>query len=394
MKIYTSAIASTLVLLLGITGCGLTDNMDRMRDLTEELAHKTDGMSETTDGLYEANLYLIRMARQGGALTSRSDAYNKMTEQKISLENRMAMSAVFYRSFEFQLFLGDGRLDLPEDRQILFGEAAEELIHRFSGLINGKRPEANPLSTNPNVQAMFALSATLEQFNSLQFRYAKKYGFPLKSVLDLIVDTVKNKDLPSSELPAYAKKFLANNNAGNQKKGALDDISFMLEMRQNIFSAVVLDKLFGAGRMGLIDKLKLILGGSVKIDFALHNESELNEITYKYLYGALFARELMRESGNPIVLNKMTKKILKKAQFKEDPLATGPKRDVQEKFKAGFAALLCEDPGCKNNIPTTSELERITRFYSWTSTSTYFDDQVAAGEAALAAEILKRQSGL
>src|SRR5690606_9591572 len=99
--------------------------------------------------------------------------------------------------------------------------------------------------------------------NSLQIEASERDGFPVISMLDIIVNSLRL--LPeandSYDVPLYVKKVLLFE----------DDARYLLDLRYNICAALVLDKLYNVGKMNLWSKLTLLLKQNVTVDFSTLN---------------------------------------------------------------------------------------------------------------------------
>lgn len=340
------------LLAIGATGCGIMDsakkmmtNMDHMAATTDRLAKKTDEMSDTTKGMAYQTQLLLRLARQGGAQETRREAMKLFISDDMPFEGRAVNAAVYFRSFEFQLF--DESVDLKADgttideeyRSALFAAAGEELVFSVRRVAAGPRPDPDPLSNKANMQALFAMGGTMDQMNDLQHNLAERYGFQSRSVMDLLVEALQSKaqaDADPLSVPAYVNKILEYE----------DEARYLFELRYNIYPAVVVDKLYDVSQMGLGDKLKMLLKKKLTVDLAKFNTSEIRMLTDKYIKGALQTRKFMADIGAPIKMNSSLLDILKKAQIKDDPNAAAGKAQATLDLKAGLSELICESGAC------------------------------------------------
>lgn len=348
IRVFAFALSITF-----LTGCGLTENMDKMKETTDALSDRTDDLYDETRKLAQMTAMLLREQRQGVSQEQRREALRNVLDPNMPIEIKMKDAAVYYNAFEFQLW--ENILEDDErKRQDLFAQGVEEFMISFRGVINGKRPDPDPLSTKPQMQSLFALAATLEQINLLQTDASFKNPFRPVSMLDLILDGLAMKsqaDENPQSVPPYVLKLL----------GYEDEARYILELRYNIFSAIVVDKSFDVSQMSLQDKLKMILKGNLSIEFSKLNAAEIVELTNKYMYGAIYVRDFMRAHGTPINLNKNLMNVLKKAVIKEDPTAAAGKKKATQDFKEALRKLLCEGANCPQIevTPTAAEQRRL-----------------------------------
>jgi hypothetical protein len=320
---------------LFLPACGALENMEGMKkttegmaDITKHMGETTDKLSKKTDDVYITSALLKRLARQGGAVQNRQNALQLVDSEK-TLEAKLVNSAIYFQAFEFQLWN-----NLLEDdaitRQNLFRDGVEEFLIYFKGLA-GKREEPNPLSTDNDMMQILALSGTVEQINLIQIESSIRTPFAPVSVLDLIIEGLKQKNNRNDgkAVPMFAEKVLQHE----------DNAAYLLLSRYNMYPAMVVDKIYDVSQMGICDKLKLFLKKNVVVDFAKLNAAEISEAT-RYLKVASDARDTLKTLGYKADLNKNIRKILGKAIIKDDPVGGEGKADATDKFKAALAEFI------------------------------------------------------
>lgn len=325
----TLKISTLLMLTISMAACGALDTMDDMSGTTKSMKGTTEEMKLGTE-------VLLRDARQGGAVKTRRDALDSMMTHKKALELKFKDAAIYYQAFEFQIW-ENILTDDETHRQALLRDGAQEFLVTLLGVIHGKKPAPNPLSSDDTMTTLLALGATADQVNTIQLEASARKPFQVVSMLDLIATALRSKDaVNNGNIPLeYIYKVLLNE----------DEALYLLELRYNIMSAMVLDKIYSVSQMGLVDKLKMLLSKKdMVVDLATLNAPEINELTNNYIPGALAMRSLRAELGTPIKLNKNVLKILKKASFKDDPAAGPGKTAAIANFKERFAQLINE-PG-------------------------------------------------
>ncbi len=355
MKTLLFKPAALLLVTLFLTSCGTVDNVDKMekttgelKNTTEDMNTKTDRLSQKADSVSEsANAVLTtarsvyRDARQGGAAIGRMTALNNLTNTDLSFELKFKDAAAYFQAFEFQLW-ENIFTDDEAKRQSLLASAAEEFMATFRGVINGKRESPNPLSKDKDMQNVLALAAMADQINDLQIESALQNKFAPTSILELIVNSLKllKQADDGREIPKYAQKILVFE----------DEARYLLEARYTVYAAMILDKLFNATQLGLLDKLTLLLKSELVVDFASLNSVEINELTNKYIGSAIYARTVMSTLGTPIYMNKVILGILKKATFKNDLYAGNAKIAAIERFKKAYSIFICGTV-CDGKLP-------------------------------------------
>lgn len=354
---------SVLTLGLFLVGCGLTDNMDKMKATTDDLANVTRDMHDTTNGLYGLTCSLYKANRQGVSEQTRRQVRNELLNPFHSIETRFRDAAVYFRSFEIQLWENQPKCDTDFRKSLITASAVEEFLIQLRGIIGGKRPDIDPLSMDPRLQTVFALSATLEQINDIQLEAGLIQGFTPVSMYSLILDGFAQLPLVESRGPEYVPEFVT------KMLGYEDEAAYILDARYNIYPSIVADKMYDISQLSLTEKLKLLLKSSVVADLDKLNAAELRDLTIKYLYGAIDLRERAQTLGVHLHLHSNMAKLLKKAAIKDDPNAGEGKRRWTQKFKDALAELLCNS-GCTSNAAVVAEARAYGLDPSWANKTT------------------------
>jgi hypothetical protein len=317
------------------SGCGalsqMRQQMSNMSDTTQQMGHTTDEMNQRT-------ALLQREQRQGVAQQTRGKALDDLMRDS-ALELKMKDAAVYFQSFEFQLW--ENILDDDEqNRQALLATGAEEFLLTFRGVMDGKYSDPDPASKDGRMRSLLAFGATADQMNELQISASKRprTGFKAVSMLDLITDALAAKPAlernPGADFPAYVGKVLFYE----------DEAAYFLQIRHNIMAAMVVDKLAPMSQMSLGEKLSMILAAlkikkSWKAKLERVNAVELSEMT-RFLGDAEKARASLEGTGRKASLNSRIAHLLERVQLVEDPRADESKSIATADFEAKLREFL------------------------------------------------------
>lgn len=203
----------------------LQDSTDHLDAKMTSLEAKIEDMDQKTTGLSDVMGNVADTGRQGGSADLRMKLLDRM-EAKQEIGTKVAMAAIYYASFEEQLWSGVGEDDSDEKHQSLMYQA----VHEFFGDIREYLPKdlaPNPVAqvgphdeirSDINKQAnLNALSAAMGWNNRKQAEAVKKHRLnSTASMFDMIADSLRaGKDLAAgriekSSLPPYQEEVLAN----------------------------------------------------------------------------------------------------------------------------------------------------------------------------------------
>ncbi len=226
----------------------MNDTMNGMNTTMQSLNNVTNGMSATTNQLYLA-------LRQGNSETIRAKALEDM-EANSAVETKILYAGIYMIAFEFQVWTGEG-LDDEARREVLYQDAFIQFdkdMRRYMGATLS----LDPTSTDPAMENLYALSATLHMLNPLQEILVKDHkGIKASSMLTLIESVLrKNKELESGkvqwdDLKPYEQEALS----------AASDLQYIVKLRANFIPALVISKFTNLEYASFTTKIqKLTLG--------------------------------------------------------------------------------------------------------------------------------------
>jgi len=219
---------------LAETSNDMRDRMARMETSTEEMKKLTQSLNKQSAEIYDAS-------RQAVAMSSRRDLLESVYKAE-SGGQKAVFAALYFKAFEYQLWMGAEKDAGEEKRLALMGDATREFFKAVQEFADedpslepdpiAKRNANESLSAPKNKQATFnALALTLHESNSKQKDMLKEHkDLKLVTMLSLIVDSLAAEKSPVRDLPEHQKVVLEN------KELALK----LLQARHNILLAVFL----------------------------------------------------------------------------------------------------------------------------------------------------------
>lgn len=307
------------------TGCGAINDM---YDLTEEVG-------ETSKRLALQTAILQRQQRQAVAQQTRQKSFEIVRQENPAIEIKFKEAATFFHSFEFQIWENLLTNDV-HDRNVLFERAGEEFMLSFRGVMQGKFSDANPLEKKGRMPSLMAFAATMEQVNDFQiWAQANGTGFPLVSMLDLVTEALARKpeldQNPYAQMPGHVRKILYYE----------DEARYLLELRYNIMTALVIDKISSQHDQTLGEKLDQLLT-VVKLSkdwvskFSRLNAVEISQ-SILYLKEAEKMRTFLRSIGARTKLNGSIKTLVERLKIERDPNAGDGKKHYTAEFERAIA---------------------------------------------------------
>ncbi|GIL16572.1 MAG: hypothetical protein BroJett040_03230 [Oligoflexia bacterium] len=230
-------------------------NTQELKEKTAETKRALDEMKGVTEELYDAN-------RQGMALGLRRELIKKLHEMP-AMENKLAIAAQYFLSFEIQLWQDFGQDKQSEARLKLAKDAAMEFLLEAEGLAP-KRGKVAALSDvteikwldslmSNNPRASFnALAAMMHKMNRKQVNQLNKTQSDAMSLYDLIEKGLtydlqyQKGQVQLSEVPEFAKEVIFHKDIAIQ----------LLQTRMNVLPTIFMARVSGLNQKTLIGKLK------------------------------------------------------------------------------------------------------------------------------------------
>lgn len=294
-------------------------------------------MNGTTQDMLTETELLERQQRQAISSQSRRDSLAIIMQDQTAIELKIVAAGVYFDSFEFQLWENILRDD-EFQRQVLLERGTQEFMVILHGLINGDYSDPDPTQKTGRMPSLLALGEMVSQLNDLQVAASQRpgSGFQAVSMLDLIQTALLDKNLvnqdPNADVPSYVRQVLYFES----------DAEFLMDLRYNILTATVLDKISGQSSMGLGDTLEFYLsalgwfGTQWVADFSKVNEVEISQ-SLTYLQQAIATRAFIRSIGGNPVLNDNIKRLMNTLNIKVDPGAGAAKAQATQDFKSGMS---------------------------------------------------------
>jgi hypothetical protein len=309
---YSAVIIASLALSVSCSKVQKVEkNMDNMMQKTEQMSTTTGDMKETTTIMYQ-------QIRSKEAEDTRNKKFIILKSEEEKIGEKIAAAAVYFKSFEFQLWSAQEGFDNNEIREKLILDAVNEFTKRISDLyekINVKKMiPTNDGKKHSSEQAFYALAATMHMNHSYQEELVdQKAGIKAISFYDIIKGAL-DKESSGEALTEYEEVLVSGVNK---------------EMMIELIKARV-DMMAALGLKNLTDKRDMTLGQKVKAAIFKVSGGKLGSIdlpetfstsngptkkqTIKYLDAANKAKKFLLN----IDVEKQLEKTLKSAFSKID----------------------------------------------------------------------------
>lgn len=315
--------------MMVLSACSKVEELDKrtktMTDTTTEMAKTTGEMKDVTSHMYP-------QIRTKEAEDTRNKKMQIILDKQSGMGARIAASAIYFQSFEFQFWNNNKSFDTEETRQRLFVDAANEFFRRAADIYNRidtskLTPTVDDPEKKSNEMAFLALSAAMHMLNHHQEQIHEETGktFELVSFYDMMKSALR-KDKNGEALTEAEAIFVT----GTNKEISLElvkartnmllglAVSYMIDLRE-IDDASLADK--GAALLGKLSHGKY---GKIKLTslFESANEVTQKEIN-KRLDGSISARQLLSEVGVSVKVDATMKNILNNLVFNEKSMRNG-----------------------------------------------------------------------
>ncbi len=303
-------------------------NMDTMKTQTEQMSSTTEEMKETTTVMYQ-------QIRSKEAEDTRNKKFEILSSDSQDFGAKIAAAAVYFKSFEFQLWTAQSSFDDAHAKDVLILDAVNEFTKRVSDIyekINVKKMSpTNSGKKHSAEQSFYALAATMHMNHQFQESLTdSKSSLESTSFYD-IVKSALEKDSNGESLNEYEEVLVS----GLNKEIMIE----LVKARVDMLAALGLKNLTDKRNMTFGQKMKAaifkISGGHLgSIDlpetFSTSNESTKKQ-AIKYLDGANKAKKFL----SLIEIQKNLEKTLKSA-FSQIDLAEG--QEDQDNEPTGYKA--------------------------------------------------------
>ncbi len=239
MRAKPTSLSKAVATILGamtfasaLMGCELKTNAKRSADNSEQAAGNSTK-------LLDLNQWAYGDGRQGGSRDRRESAMKTMHEAT-SLEAKMASAAAYFAALEYQLYKDDAfREDDEAKRNRMMTDAVSEAMKvqkDFKKPSPGSQASLVEALQNPEFLDAFAFAGAMHKVSERQLEAAKKHGFRVKSMFDILSDALAVKSKAEadpralSELPVHLYEALRES----------DDIIRLFQLRLNLFVGTAL----------------------------------------------------------------------------------------------------------------------------------------------------------
>lgn len=275
-------------------------------------AEKTmNTMKEQTTQMKENTSVMYQQVRSKEAEDTRNKKFEIITSKKEGFGTKLAAAAVYFKSFEFQLWTGAKDFDNQHMREVLLLDAANEFTRRISdvyGKINlNTMSPTNDGKKHNSEMAFYAISATLHFNHHFQDELIdNKSSLKAISFYDIMKNALR-KDYNSESLTEYEEILVSNINR--------EIMIELIKARVDMFSALALKNLTDKRDMTFSQKFKAGLfklsggkWGAIELPevFIKSNESTKKQ-TVKYLEAAMRAKNILSDLGVEKELEKTIK---------------------------------------------------------------------------------------
>jgi hypothetical protein len=163
---YSAVLIASLALSVSCSKVQKVEkNMDNMMQKTEQMSTTTGDMKETTTIMYQ-------QIRSKEAEDTRNKKFIILKSEEENIGEKIAAAAVYFKSFEFQLWSAQKGFDNNEIREKLILDAVNEFTKRIADIyekINVKKMSpTNDGKKHNSEQAFYALAATIHMNHSYQ----------------------------------------------------------------------------------------------------------------------------------------------------------------------------------------------------------------------------------
>ena len=307
-------------------------NMDSMKAKIEQISSTTEEMKTTTVVIYQQ------------AEDTRNKKFNILNSADEQIGSKIAAAAVYFKSFEFQLWSAQKDFDNKHARDVLILDAVNEFTKRISdvyGKINLKKMSPTNDGKKHNAeQAFYALAATMHMNHHYQDELIDSNAEVQAISFYDIVKSALRKDSDGEAMTDYEEVLLS----GMNKEIMVE----LIKARVDMISALGLKNLTDKRNMTLSQKIKGALFkisggklGSIELPetFSKSNEPTKKQ-TIKYLEAANNAKEFLHYIGVDKELERTLKSAYSKISLGDDNQEQSETKDEAYTKKAQIRSLI------------------------------------------------------
>lgn len=328
-----------IMIFILLTSCSAKKQLDNMHDATlvmkestQQLNEKTDDIKSDSDSLLQLTEELYDSLRQGDAVKIRQAAWNDSLKAQ-RIEEKLAQSALYFMSFEFQLWNNYGQDLLKDKRLSLQQQAAMEFFVKIES-IAPQNYNANPLASplqydiggfgeifsDSNKNATFnSMAAAMHKINRKQFENLKKMNLqetPI-SFLTIIEQALEIKILIDSgkmkveEAPKFALEVLAHQEV----------VIALLETRVQFLTTMFLMTATGLQQKSVFTQareiyLNHLLNKRWLLDLTKWDRAQKYYYQTEVLDQALHTKKILQKMGISIQFNKYLLSLIRRMNVK------------------------------------------------------------------------------
>jgi hypothetical protein len=310
-------------------------NMNEMKSTTELMSTTTDDMKETTTVMYQ-------QIRSKEAEDTRNKKFIILKSKDEDFGSKIAAAAVYFKSFEYQLWSDQSQFDDKKNREDLILDGVNEFTRRASDLYSkintNKMSPVNSGKKHNDEMAFYALAATMHMNHHFQEELVKERPqVQLLSFYDIVKEALR-KDNQGMALNEFEEILMSGINK--------EIMTELIKARVDMIAALALKNLTDKREMTLGQKIKagifkITAGklGTIQIPEVLStaNESTKNQII-KYLDASVKARRFLASINLEKKLEKTLLsafshiQIIQSEQEQEAALAEIKEKDIEIKM--------------------------------------------------------------
>lgn len=317
---------------------GRTKNMD---DNTQKMSKTTDKMSNVTEGMKDTTTTMYRQVRAKEAEETRHRSFEAILDEKNGMGTKISNAAVYFMSFEYQLWTGTSTGDNLEYREDLFLDAANEFTRKLNDIyphinVDSMSPTSEGTSHNDE-HSFYAIAAAMHMNHRYQEKLNKLYPeIELVSFYDLAKKALTKDFNNDLEQPEFERILLTGTN-----KDILVDL---LKARVDILSALAIKNLTDKSQMSLGQKMKALLfkatggkKGTIELPETYESANYATKETVEtYLDGALKAKRFLKTIKIDKSLEKTVYSIMSNLKL------TSPEKMKQDEKAQKLKSLISE----------------------------------------------------
>ena len=288
--------------------------MDSMTNSTGEMSSTTDEMKDTTSVMYQ----------QVRSKEAEDTRHKKMTIIKDNNQNfgsKLAAAAVYFKSFEYQLWTGLSGYDNEKMKELLYLDAVNEFTKQLTDIYDAvninKMSPTNDGKKYRLDQAFYSLAVTAHMNH--HYQELKVPNIDNRVSMLKLVKTSLEKDYIGSHLTEYEEVLVA----GPNKRM----LTHLLAARVDMLSALALKNMTDKNNMNVSQTVKgaifKITGGklgAIDLPETLEgaNSATLNQIE-TYLEEALNTKKFLAQVGVEKNLERTLRSAYSHLAFTKDP---------------------------------------------------------------------------